>query len=171
MSQPTEVVQAVNPSFRSPYNRHSEPRGDIEFDHEAGGGAKQADAAETDINVIVDRWMKTGRVPTELNRGEPVYGDFTYGRDLKQAMERVDQALEAFLELPAKARAMADNDPAKFLELVQSEDDQVVRELWDAGVQVGEARPADPPPAPTEGGEPPEAGATPTAPETPAEGA
>lgn len=74
---------------------------------------QQSDAAETDINVIVQRFTQ-GQLPQVLM--EPLYGDFTDVPDYKTAVEMVKAAEEAFLTIPAKVRREFDNDPQKFIE-------------------------------------------------------
>lgn len=98
---------------------------------------KQAFKDECDINAIVKRHQATGMV-THVNRNRPAYGDFSYGLDLQQAMEAVRAAQDDFMRLPARVRALASNDPARFLAMVH--DDDGLEMLIEAGLPESEAR-------------------------------
>lgn len=89
-----------------------------------GGGpgdslTKQAPASETDINQLLDRFSRTGVLPTGAP-GAGMYGDFSQVTDYRQALQIVLEADAKFMELPAKLRSRFDNDPAKFLEFVEN---------------------------------------------------
>ena len=85
---------------------------------------------ECDINVIMERFGKTGQVSGNLR--VPSYDDFTGVSDFQSAMNAVREASENFMELPAKVRARFDNDPQLFLEFVASEDNR--QEAVDLGL-------------------------------------
>lgn len=72
----------------------------------------QADAKDADINVIMDRYARTGQLvpPSRL----PSYGDFEGISDYRTALHAVREAEESFMALPANIRAKFDNDPGKF---------------------------------------------------------
>lgn len=74
---------------------------------------------ECDINVIMERFGKTGQVPANMRI--PTYEDFTGVSDFHSAMNAVREASENFMELPAKVRARFDNDPQLFLEFVSND--------------------------------------------------
>ena len=69
---------------------------------------------ESDINTIVDRFMKSGVLPTPVNM--PQYVDFEGVFDFQSAMNVVRQADENFMRLDAKVRARFNNSPQDFLE-------------------------------------------------------
>lgn len=70
---------------------------------------------ETDINTIVDTFMKTGVLPDPV--ALPQYVDLTTGVfDYKEAMNMIRQADEAFMTMDAKVRARFHNSPHEFLE-------------------------------------------------------
>jgi len=75
---------------------------------------QQSDARDTDINVIMKRYEQTGQLPAAL--GSPLFGDFTNAPDYRQAVEAVNTAHEAFMQIPAKVRAQFNNDPQQFIE-------------------------------------------------------
>lgn len=77
------------------------------------------------INNIMAKYAKTGIID-HVNRHEARYGDVT-GADFESAMALVKQAEEEFLGLPAAIRAHFNNDPAAYLNQVQT--DEGVAEL------------------------------------------
>jgi len=72
-----------------------------------------ADASETNINVIMAKYQRTGQIPKVL--AQPLFGDFTEAPDYRTAVEAVNAAHEAFMEVPAKIRAQFGNDPSEFI--------------------------------------------------------
>lgn len=75
---------------------------------------QQSFASEADINTIVDRFMKSGVLPTPSVM--PQYIDFEGVFDYHSAMNVVRQADEAFMRLDARTRARFNNSPQLFLE-------------------------------------------------------
>lgn len=74
-------------------------------------------AQECDINAIMARYEKTGVMPGQaLPNREPVYMDLSDVPDYQTALQHVMAAQDAFMQLPAKARAEFDNNPAAFCE-------------------------------------------------------
>ena len=69
---------------------------------------------EADINTIVDRFMKSGVLPTPVNM--PQYVDYEGVFDFQSAMNVIRQADENFMRLDAKVRARFNNSPQEFLE-------------------------------------------------------
>lgn len=69
---------------------------------------------EADINTIVDRFLKSGVLPTAVNM--PQYVDYEGVFDFQSAMNVVRQADENFMRLDAKVRARFNNSPQAFLE-------------------------------------------------------
>lgn len=69
---------------------------------------------EADINTIVDRFMKSGVLPTPVNM--PQYVDYEGVFDFQSAMNVVRQADENFMRLDAKVRSRFNNSPQEFLE-------------------------------------------------------
>ncbi len=81
---------------------------------------KQADALETDVNLIVKRYATTHELPNDGKR--PNYGDFTNVTDYLEAMNRVKDAQNQFDDLPPQVRKHVNNDPAQFLDMVYDPD-------------------------------------------------
>lgn len=74
----------------------------------------QSDAADADINNIVERFGLTGRLPTGLRM--PEYGDFDLpAGDYYSALLAVKEADALFMQLPAELRAQFQNDPGQFV--------------------------------------------------------
>ena len=69
---------------------------------------------ESDINTIVDRFMKSGVMPNPVNM--PQYIDYEGIFDFQSAMNVVRQADENFMRMDAKVRARFHNSPQEFLE-------------------------------------------------------
>lgn len=64
----------------------------------------QAGAANTDLNIIVTQFLKTGQSPS---KGTPIYGDFTeFPRDLKTAIERAASVNRLRKGLPTQLREL-----------------------------------------------------------------
>lgn len=90
------------------------------------GRTQQHHAPDTDINLIVKRYMQTGILPqTAL---QPLYGDFE-SLTFHEAQNKIRQAQEAFMLLPPQIRSRFDNDPGKFVEFASEEEnyDELVR--------------------------------------------
>lgn len=82
---------------------------------------------EADINTIVDRFLKSGVLPTAVNM--PQYVDYEGVFDFQSAMNVVRQADENFMRLDAKVRARFNNSPQAFLEFFANPEnaDEAVR--------------------------------------------
>lgn len=75
---------------------------------------KQSFKDTVDVNQILERYHRTG-VFDHVNEHGGSYGDAD-GMEFKQALDLVNSAQDMFDDLPARARAEFDNDPAKFLD-------------------------------------------------------
>lgn len=73
----------------------------------------QDQAGENDVNVIMERYNKTGIFPAPTRL--PSFGDFSHATDFRTALEIIGEAEECFASLPAKVRSRFDNDPATFV--------------------------------------------------------
>ena len=90
---------------------------------------KQSFKKECDINEILRQFHKSG-VITHVQKTQGQYQDFINGVTYHQAMNVIADANSMFETVPAKIRAMFDNDPAKFLDFVQNdENEEQMREL------------------------------------------
>jgi len=94
---------------------------------------------ESDINNIVDRFMKTGHLPEPSSM--PQYVDYEGVFDFQSAMNVVRQADENFMRMDAKVRARFHNSPQEFLEFFANPDNgpEAVR----LGLAVPNAKPKE----------------------------
>ena len=101
---------------------------------------------ESDINTIVDRFMKTGHLPDPVSM--PQYVDYEGVFDFQSAMNVVRQADENFMRMDAKVRSRFHNSPQEFLEFFAdpANTEEAVR-LGLAVPQPKESPPVDPAPA------------------------
>ena len=74
---------------------------------------------ECDINVIVERFGVTGKVP--ITPIEPSYGDFSGVGDYHTALNKINDTRERFMTLPAKVRAKFDHDPYQLVNFLMDE--------------------------------------------------
>ena len=112
---------------------------------EGKGRTKQEFAKDCDINLIMEKYKRTGMIE-HVKRYEGSYGSFLGGQDFQTAMFAVAQAREMFESLPAETRARFGNDPAAFLHFV--EDEKNIDEMRELGLL--EVPPEIPPEKPVE---------------------
>lgn len=72
---------------------------------------------DSDINVIVERFGLTGKVPGDYQA--PVSGDFRDTVDFKTAMDSVTAAQAKFMELPGALRYRFANDPQRLMDFLE----------------------------------------------------
>jgi len=84
---------------------------------------KQSFTEECNINNIMKKYQKTGAID-HLNKHEASYG-YASSDDFTKSMETVARGTNMFQELPSSIRNKFENDPAKFLEFVQNEENLV----------------------------------------------
>lgn len=82
------------------------------------GRTIQSAADETDINTIVRR-MGLGQLPPVTAR-IPMTGEFAEVFDFQSAMNLVNDANEAFSQLPANLRYRFNNNPGEFLQYMET---------------------------------------------------
>lgn len=113
----TESGNAV--AFRTPYRFRGDPT-EVGTINEEPSMTNQAEAHDTNINLIMKRYGATGQLPRVQN-AEAQYGDFSGVSDYKTALDSVIHAKEQFQALPATVRARFGNDPANLLAFVGDE--------------------------------------------------
>lgn len=102
----------------------------------------QSQAEEADINVLVRRFGITGGLPANFRPPEFLQSDEIF--DYQQAQNLIIEASRNFMLIPAETRKFFDNDPLKFVEFAQDENNlPKLREL-------GLAKPVEAPPRPVE---------------------
>lgn len=102
----------------------------------------QSGKADADINVIMKRFGVTKVMP--IVGRIPRYEDFEDVFDFRTAMDTVNAANRAFMQLPAAFRKRLGNDPQEFLKFVQNEENRA--ELEKLGLVVKKPEVVDPPP-------------------------
>lgn len=98
----------------------------------------QSERDACDVNLIVAKYAKTGLM-TNIRTDKPMYGDFSSSVDYHESVFRLQQAEDAFMDLPANIRKRFDNDPGKlidFLQDVNNREEAVSLGLVDAAPQA-----------------------------------
>lgn len=80
---------------------------------------QQHEAADCDINRIMDRYIRDGVIEHVKEYGGQ-YGDFTEVPDYATCLRKVAEAEDCFAALPAKVRSKFENDPGAFLDFVSN---------------------------------------------------
>lgn len=86
------------------------------------GRTKQSFKDETDVNLIIAKHTRMGTL-SHLEQWGGQYGDFT-GFDFQEAQNQIARANTMFEQLPASVRNKFKNDPSKFLEFVDNEENR-----------------------------------------------
>lgn len=94
----------------------------------------QSMAKDTDVNVIISRYAKTGQL-VHLAKQEGVYADVSDVQDLHASMMVLEKAKEDFLLVPAHIRKKFDNDPLKMIAFLN--DPKNDKEAIKLGLKVG----------------------------------
>lgn len=97
----------------------------------------------TDINLIMQKYQKTGLIDHVKDPNKADYGDFSEVQDYQSALNQVMEAQEAFMTLSAKVRKRFDNDPAQFISFM--EDPSNEKEAQDLGLITKVVEPVLPP--------------------------
>lgn len=95
----------------------------------------QAPKDDVDINNIINKYLRTGELPA-VRQG--VYADISGLVGLRESVEQVMFAREAFMLLPAKVRQYFDNDPVKLVEFAEDSRN------YEKAVELGLALPRQP---------------------------
>lgn len=109
------------------------------------GLTDQSQAAETDVNLIVKRAIKSGVLPgIDVQK---IYADVSGAMDYHTAKNLIINAENQFNSLDANVRIKFENDPAQFLAFV--EDPKNAEELVNLGLAMAkpEKLGSNPPPA------------------------
>ncbi len=101
--------------FRKPY----EPRERVQIDFPNPSRTKQAFKDEADINRILDKYHRTGLIPTYDQPQQ--YGDYTEVMCYHTAQNKIAEGKTAFENLPSKIRKRFHNDPGQFLDFIYDE--------------------------------------------------
>lgn len=96
---------------------------------------------ETNINTIMSRFERTGMIE-HVNRHQGQYGDFTVLPDFHTALNKIREAEEMFLTLPAKVRKKFANDVGGFLAFVSDPANE--DEMRELGLLPSKRQPENP---------------------------
>lgn len=88
-------------------------------------------AADCDMKVIMERFLKTGTVP-QISPERMSFIDATSAEDYDRSLQLVIDAESSFNDLPSKIRNKFDNDPSKFLSFMN--DDKNLDEAVELGL-------------------------------------
>jgi len=88
--------------------------------------AQQHHKDECDINVILERFGRTGQVPVNTISG--TYGDFSGVHDYHTALNAIIASESEFAALPAKSRNRVDNEPSKLIDFLDDPKNQAEAE-------------------------------------------
>lgn len=100
----------------------------------------QSMAEEVDLNVIMERFGITGKMPE--NAALLTYGDFDGIFDFRSGQDAILRAKNLFNDMPAKVRARFQNDPQLFLEFC--EEPENIDEMVKLGLAVKKGEPVVP---------------------------
>ena len=95
--------------------------------------AQQHHKDECDINVILERFGKTGQLPVNAISG--TYGDFSGVYDYHTALNTLIAAESEFDSLPANIRKQFGNEPAKLIEFLNDDNNR------DKAIELGLVKP------------------------------
>lgn len=93
--------------------------------------ASQEMSRDTDINYIVDVWVRTGVAP--VTSQEALSGDFSNVDDYRTMLDKINRAKGAFNELDADTRAFFKNDPANLIAAI--DDPAMTTKLQELGIK------------------------------------
>ncbi|WNK12873.1 MAG: internal scaffolding protein [Microvirus sp.] len=97
---------------------------------------QQSGKDDADINVIVERYMRTGVAPQIAM--PPLSEEFHEIFDFRTAMDTVLEAKRSFDALPANVRYKFKNDPAEFVDFCEDPDNLPTLRKW--GLAVPEVK-------------------------------
>lgn len=107
---PDEIRTSNMPSLRS---------SDVHFDPKIEPSmTQQSSLDECDINNIVHQAETTGFI-NHTNKMTPQWGDFGDSTDFQASLNYIQEATDAFMELPAEVRARFQNNPGALLDFIQ----------------------------------------------------
>jgi len=79
---------------------------------------RQSFAKDADINVIMSRYPNGGVPLDAIMQGQPIFGDFSDVHDFGAMVNRVQQARDNFMLLPAETRVKFDNNVESLLTFI-----------------------------------------------------
>lgn len=128
----------------------------------------QSDAEGTSIEEMIERYARTGN-PDILNQRVGTFADVSNVEDYLSCLNTINEANQAFMELPARVRDAFANDPANLIEAMNNPDNREALENLGIVVKPSSGQATAPAAAPAPAAPPADAAAT--QPQTPATGA
>ncbi len=116
---------------------------------------KQSFKRETDINVIVARFVKTGMIsPEAMAKRQATFADVSLIGDFQECQNQIRDAHAAFMTLTPEIRSRFSNQPAELLDFMGKEENRA--EAIELGIiaKPVETTPPAPPEPPTPDPEP-----------------
>jgi len=93
----------------------------VSFKFEQPSKTDQSFKEDCDVNIIMDRFMKTGQI-SHLAKKQASYQDVSEIPNLLDAHISIKEAKEAFMALPARIRKKLHNDPLNLEEYLLNEE-------------------------------------------------
>lgn len=87
----------------------------------SNGLTSQSFREDADINNIIKRFTKSGQLPPMRGDGQPFYGDVSEFSGLADALIKVQEAQDLFMQFPANVRERFENDPVQLIEFLGDE--------------------------------------------------
>ena len=115
-----------------------EPKG-VYVEDSGESFVQQSDYDRSDINLIVERFVRTG-VLESVKQTQGQYGDFSDVGDYHSALNQVRHAEESFMTLPAPVRAKFMNDPGQFLDFINDPSNE--KQMYEMGLFNEEYQPS-----------------------------
>ena len=119
------TIEELRASFRLPDNGRFYTVFDLppkvrQVFAEDSSATRQDHLSSVNINSIMKKYKSTGILPAA--RSDSFYADVSMIGDFREALERVENAENIFMELPAEIRSEFGNDPAEFLDFCVNPD-------------------------------------------------
>ena len=104
-----------------PFRTHYSPQLRVPFTTEGESLTEQQFAEESQILNKIRKYDSQGFFDS-INRNPGQYNDFTQVRDLADAIDQIEQARDAFQEIPSDIRKRFNNSPSEFFDFASKED-------------------------------------------------
>jgi len=96
---------------------------------------------ECDINKLIARYVKTGRLPDNAKSAAARFGDFSQVPTFGEMQEKILAANDLFMELPSAVRKQFDNDPGQFLAAADTKEGRVILQALGLGAESTDLNP------------------------------
>lgn len=84
---------------------------------------QQSAKKECDVNSIMEKYRKTGTISHVMNRS-PINGDVSQMGDFRTNLQKVQEGIDLFNQLPAIVRKKLNNDPANLPQYLKENADE-----------------------------------------------